>query len=236
MSWPGRGSGFGLRVRQQLRENVSKRAVKKKIQVVQEFYSFGCGRCELGGTLDCKVQTWSKELQALRKIALDAGLEETLKWSFPCFTSEGRNIVLLSATNDYCALSFLNGSLLADPAGLLVLPGENSRVARVAKFTSLKDIRQKRATLLSYIAEAVEVERKGLKRDRSVDEKLTLPEELEAAFAKDARLKNAFFALTPGRQRGYVIYFSQAKQAATRSARIEKCTSKILKGLGFHDR
>lgn len=213
-----------------------KSSMKKKIQVVQEFYSFGCGRCELGGTPDCKVQTWSKELQALRKIALDAGLEETLKWSFPCFTSDGRNIVLLSALTDYCALSFMNGSLLKDPAQILVLPGENSRVARVAKFTSLREIRQKRATLLAYIAEAVEVERKGLKRDRSADEKLVLPEELEAVFKKDARLKKAFFALTPGRQRGYVIHFSQAKQAATRVARIEKCKSKILKGLGFHDR
>lgn len=163
-------------------------------------------------------------------------VRETLKWSFPCFTSNGRNIVLLGAFSDYCSLSFLNGSLLDDPAGILALPGANSRVARVVKFTSLKDILEKRATLLSYIERAVELESKGLKRDRRTDEKLVLPDELKAAFRKDARLERAFVHLTPGRQRGYVIYFSQAKQTATRSARIEKYKNKILKGLGFHDR
>lgn len=210
--------------------------MKKKIHVVQEFYSFGCGRCERGGTPQCKVHTWTKELQALRKIALDCGLEETLKWSFPCFTSNGKNIVLLAAFNEFCSLSFFKGSQLKDPEGILVLPGENSRRARLVKFTSLKDIRERSRTLSSYIKEAVEIERAGRKPEPSKNEKLEFPPELLQAFARDGTLKKAFLSLTPGRQRGYILHFAQAKQSATRISRIEKCQSKIKKGLGFHDR
>jgi uncharacterized protein YdeI (YjbR/CyaY-like superfamily) len=210
--------------------------MKKKIHLVEEFYTFGCGRCERGGTPECKVHTWEKELEELRKLALDCGLEETLKWSFPCFTHEGKNIVLLAAFSDYCSLSFFNGSLLQDPEGILVLPGENSRIARLAKFTSLRQIREFRKTLSAYIQEAMELSRQGKKPSGSKEQKLELPQELVSAFAADASLKKAFLSLTPGRQRGYVIHFTQAKQPKTRLSRIEKCASKIKKGLGFHDR
>ncbi len=209
--------------------------MKKKITLVEEFYSFGCGRCERGGTPECKVNSWTKELQALRKIALSCGLEETLKWSFPCFTSDGDNIVLLGAFNDYCSFSFFNGSLLHDPNGLLVKPGENSREGRLAKFTSVKEIKAQKPALAAFIAQAVELRRKGIKRDKS-DDQLEIPNELATCFKKSAKLREAFFALTPGRQRGYVLHFSGAKQSGTRLSRIEKCTPKILKGLGFHDR
>lgn len=210
--------------------------MKKKIETLSEFYNFGCGRCERGGTPQCKVNTWTEELQALRKIALSCGLEETLKWSFPCFTSEGKNIVLLGAFNEYCSLTFFSGSLLKDPQRLLVLPGENSRVGRLAKFTSLKEIKAHKSTLVTYIEEAKEIARQNLKRDVSGDDELTLPRELKEVLNAEPRLREAFFQLTPGRQRGYVIHFSQAKQSATRRARIEKYKSKILSGLGFHDR
>jgi uncharacterized protein YdeI (YjbR/CyaY-like superfamily) len=144
--------------------------------------------------------------------------------------------VLLAAFSDYCSLSFFGGSLLKDPEGILVWPGENSRIARLAKFTNLKEIKSRRTTLASYIKEAVEMQERGLKPAPVATLKLELPEELEAAFKTDRQLKKAFLSLTPGRQRGYVIYFAQAKQAATRSARIEKCKSKIKAGLGLHDR
>jgi uncharacterized protein YdeI (YjbR/CyaY-like superfamily) len=208
--------------------------MKKKIESVEEFFSFGCGRCERGGTPACKVRTWERELQSLRKIALSCELEETLKWSFPCFTWEGKNVVLLGAFNEHCSLNFFNGSLLKDPDGILVKAGENSREGRLAKFTSEKEIQLHKKALIACIEDAIEMSRKGLKRDSSADE-LRIPEELTAAFNKDPKLREAFFNLTPGRQRGYVLHFTQAKQSLTRLTRIEKCKGKILKGLGFHD-
>lgn len=210
--------------------------MKKKIHLVEEFYTFGCGRCELGGTPDCKVHTWEKELQELRKLALACGLEETLKWSFPCFTYEGKNIVLLAAFSDYCSLSFFNGALLKDPEGILVFPGENSRIARLAKFTNITQIRKSRSTLTAYIKESIELSRKGIKPAGSKDNKLEFPPELVEAFKADASLKKAFLALTPGRQRGYVIHFSQAKQSKTRQSRIENSRNKIMNGLGYFDK
>lgn len=210
--------------------------MKKKIETIDEFYSFGCGRCEHGGTPECKTKTWKKELQALRKIALGCGLEETLKWSVPCFTSDGHNIVVLGAFKEYCSLSFFRGSLLKDPEGILVKPGENSRIGRLAKFTSLNQIKTHRAALVACIEQAKDVASKGMRHDSSKDEKPQLPSELEEAFAAAPKLREAFFNLTPGRQRGYLIHFSQAKQSTTRRARIEKYRSRILQGIGFHDR
>ncbi|UBM59541.1 DUF1801 domain-containing protein [Marinilongibacter aquaticus] len=202
---------------------------------IDHYLSEGCGRCPLGGTPDCKVHLWPKELVLLRKILLDCGLTEELKWSMPCYTYKKKNILMLSAFKSYCALSFFKGALLQDTAGLLEKPGENTQSARLIKFTNTDSIRELESELKAYIFEAIEIEKAGLKVEAKEKEGLVLVDEFAEALAQDAAFKAAFEALTPGRQRGYNLYFSAPKQAKTRIARIEKYKSKILTGLGFHD-
>ena len=202
---------------------------------VETYLLEGCGRCPLGGTPDCKVHTWSNELKYLRSIVLDCGLTETSKWGVPCYTYQNGNVAIVSALKGYAALSFFKGVLLKDPEGILEKPGENSQSDRLIKFTDVSQIAVLESTLKEYIYEAIEVERLGLK----VEFKKTpepMPEELEAKLEDDPQLKAAFYALTPGRQRGYIIHFSQPKQSATRVSRIEKCIPKIMEGIGFFDR
>ncbi|MFN0201337.1 MAG: YdeI/OmpD-associated family protein [Bacteroidia bacterium] len=195
----------------------------------------GCGRCPLGGTPDCKVHNWQEELIQLRRIILECGLVEELKWKHPCYTYQNNNVLLLGAFKDYCMLSFLKGALLQDVNGLLVKPGENTQVGRVIRFTSVEQILEIENTLKTYIYEAVEVEKAGLKGAYKSISEYAIPEELQQKFIEDPDFQAAFEALTPGRQKGYLLYFSAAKQAKTREARIEKYMTQIFAGKGIHD-
>ncbi len=202
---------------------------------IDHYLQEGCGRCPLGGTPDCKVHTWKKELVCLRKIMLSCGLEEELKWGVPCYTHRKKNILVLAAFKEYCSISFFKGVLLKDPHHLLQQAGENTQSARLIRFTQLKDIPQQEAILRSYIFEAIEIENAGLKpATKNIDE-YPIPLELHQHFKEDPGLKEAFFSLTPGRQKGYLIYFSAPKQAKTRESRIQKYIPLILKGKGIHD-
>lgn len=202
---------------------------------VTPYFSEGCGRCALGGTPECKVHRWPKELKHLRNVILECGLVEELKWGVPCYTHNKANIAILAAFKDYCALSFFKGSLLHDEQKILHSPGENSQASRLFKFTSIKEITKLERIIKAYIFEAIEIENAGLKVKFKKAEEYPIPVEFELAMKKNPALQKAFYALTPGRQKGYLLHFSQAKQAATREARIEKYTPKILMGKGMMD-
>ncbi|MDY0779766.1 YdeI/OmpD-associated family protein [Tenacibaculum sp. IB213877] len=202
---------------------------------IEEYLSEGCGRCKLGGTPDCKVHTWSQELELLRNIVLETSLTEEIKWGVPCYTYKKKNVVMISAFKNFCCLTFFKGSLLSNTQKLLEKQGENSHVTRIIKFTNTTKIKKNEIIIKALIFEAIEIEKSGqqviVKKNSD-----PIPEELENILATDGELKNAFFALTPGKQRGYILYFSQPKQAKTRISRIEKCTPKILNGEGLHDK
>lgn len=189
-------------------------------------------------TLDAifaKPGPWQAEMNALRAIMRDCPVVEELKWHQPCYSYHGSNLVIIGAFKEFCTLSFFKGVLLSDRAGILVAPGENSRSARIAKFTDLVEIQKQAATLKAYVHEAVEMEKAGTKVDLPPDD-FALPAELLDKMASDPALAAAFHALTPGRQRGWCLYFSQPKQSATRAGRIDKATPQILSGKGMHDR
>ena len=179
---------------------------------------------------------WHAELKVLRAIVLECGLDEVLKWGKPCYTFEGHNVAILYRFKDFCALGFLKGALLADPEGVLVAPGKDSQAMRRLQFTDAKEIKRMKAVVKGYVQAAILVAKSGLEIDFKARRQLELPKELEGAFRKSPKLKQAFNALTPGRQRGYVLHFAGAKQSQTRVARIEKCTKKILAGKGFNER
>lgn len=200
----------------------------------ETFFSEGCGRCALGGTPECKVHRWQHELAELRRIILDCGLTEDCKWGVPCYTFQGKNIVLLSAFKDHCVISFFKGALLHDEHGILTFPGKNSQVDKVIRFTNPEQIRKMEDWMKIYIFEAIEVEKAGLKVQKS--QTPDLPDELKHTFETVPALKEAFGALPPGKQRGWVLYFSEPKQAQTRQARIIKSIPKMLNGKGLHDK
>ena len=181
-----------------------------------------------------KAGNWRKEMERLRAIVLDCGLTEELKWYQPCYTFEKSNVVIISAFKAYCVLAFFKGALLKDARHILVPPGKNTQAVRQARFTSVREIVELEPVLKAYLREAIEVEKAGLKVKRST--KLTLPEELQNRFDESPALKEAFDALTPGRRRAYVLYFSGAKQSRTRESRIDKCAPRILEGKGLNDR
>lgn len=187
-----------------------------------------------------KEKKWQKEIEQLRVIALDCGLTEELKWGCPCYVfpaagEKKSNIVLIHTFNDYCAFLFFKGALLNDANGILIRQTENVQSARQARFTHLKEIVKQERILKSYIYEAIEVERAGLKVTLKKTTEYSIPEEFKLALKKNAALKKAFEALTPGRQRGYILHFSSPKQSKTRESRIEKCTKQILAGKGLND-
>ena len=183
------------------------------------------------------AEPWKAELEQLRRIVLECGLTEEVKWGAPCFTADGGNVVILGVLNDYCCLSFFKGVLLTDPEGILQAPGDNSRSGRLIPFTAVDQILAREATLTAYVTEAAELERAGAKVDFSKDrDDVPIPDELLAKFAEDAAFKVAWDALTPGRKRGYLLQFTGAKQSATRTSRIEKHAPRILQGKGMHDR
>ncbi len=195
----------------------------------------GCGRCEYYKTPKCKVLPWGDALRELRRIVLDCGLIEDYKWSQPCYTIRGKNVLIVTAFRDYAALAFFKGALLKDTHLLLVAPGVRSQAARQLRFTDVQTILEQEALLKTYIHQAIAVEEAGLQVQFKKGQEL-IPKELIQQFEKDPELKAAFNALTPGKQRGYLIHFSQPKQSATRTSRIEKCIPKILKGEGMHDK
>ena len=195
----------------------------------------GCGRCKLHATPKCKVHTWAKELVELRRIVNSCGLTEELKWSMPCYTYGKANILMVVAFKEHCVISFLKGALLKDPKELLQSLGENTQGGRVIKFTDVKTILKLESVIKAYIFEAIEIEKAGLKVESKKVSDYNMPEELTAKFKKMPEFKKAFEALTPGRQKGYLLHFSQAKQSATREARIEKYIPLIMKGKGIND-
>ena len=182
-----------------------------------------------------KDTQWQKEYQKLRTIILNCGLVEELKWGCPCYTFEKRNIVLIHGFKEYCAVLFFKGALLSDANGILIQQTKNVQSARQVRFTNLREIVKMEKILKAYIYEAIEVERAGLRIKLKKTEEFTIPEELQKKLDKKPALKKAFSALTPGRQRGYIFYFSQPKQSKTRESRIEKYIPQILDGRGLND-
>jgi uncharacterized protein YdeI (YjbR/CyaY-like superfamily) len=182
-----------------------------------------------------RVQTWQEEFAALRTIALDCPLTEEFKWGAPCYTFQKKNVVLIHGFKEYCALLFFKGALLRDPEGILIRQTDNVQAGRQIRFTSVQEIATQEAALKAYILEAIEIETAGLKVSSGKGADLVIPGELQDKLAEIPAMKEAFEALTPGRQRAYVLYFSQPKQAKTREARVEKCTDKILSGKGLDD-
>lgn len=195
----------------------------------------GCGRCPLGGTPGCKVNRWRQELKLLRQLLLSCGLDEASKWGVPCYMHKGKNIVIMAAFKDYASLSFFKGSLLSDPQRLLRKPGGNTQDARSLKFTKAAEIEELAGTIKAFVFEAIEVEQSGKKTPDRPKTEPEWPEEFKKAIAENPALKKAFEALTPGRQRGYLLHFSQPKQAKTRESRIGKCIPMILAGKGMQD-
>jgi uncharacterized protein YdeI (YjbR/CyaY-like superfamily) len=182
-----------------------------------------------------KEKKWVEELEQLRMISLECGLNEELKWGVPCYTFQKSNIVLIHAFKEYCAFLFFKGVLLKDSKDILIQQTENVQAARQVRFTNVKEIIKLKPVLKAYIYEAIEVEKAGLKVELKKTEEFKMPEEFQQKLNKMPALKTAFKALTPGRQRAYLLYFSSAKQSKTRETRIEKYTQQILQGKGLDD-
>ncbi|NQF14968.1 hypothetical protein HPY31_13710 [Brevibacillus sp. HB1.3] len=182
-----------------------------------------------------KAKKWKAEYEKLRRIVLDCELTEDFKWMHPCYTFEKKNIVLIHGFKEYCALLFQKGALLKDPNGILIQQTENVQAARQIRFTSVEEIMERESILKAYIQEAIEVEKAGLEVDFKKHEEYTIPEEFQNKLDEIPALKTAFEALTPGRQRAYLLHFSAPKQAKTRESRVEKCMQQILEGKGLND-
>ena len=178
---------------------------------------------------------WKQELSQLRKIALGTQLTEMIKWGVPCYVFQESNIFLLGSFKAFCSISFFKGSLMKDPQGILSKPGENSQSVRMIKFTHFDQIRELEPVIKAYILEAIEIEKSGAKPILEKSVELEFPEELLQILDQDSAFKTAFSALTPGRQRGYNLFFTAAKQPATRISRIEKYRQQILNGKGIND-
>ncbi|CAH8770829.1 YdeI/OmpD-associated family protein [Paenibacillus dendritiformis] len=182
-----------------------------------------------------KAQKWREEYEKLRNIVLDCELTEEFKWMHPCYTFEKKNIVLIHGFKDYCALLFHKGALLQDAHGILIQQTENVQAARQIRFTNLQEIVEMEAILKAYIYEAIEVEKAGLEVNYKKNTEFIVPEEFQNKLNESPDLKTAFEALTPGRQRAYLLYFSEPKQSKTRESRVEKCMQQILNGKGLRD-
>jgi uncharacterized protein YdeI (YjbR/CyaY-like superfamily) len=182
-----------------------------------------------------KTQKWQQELEQLRSIVLDCGLTEELKWGVPCYTFENSNIVLIHEFKEYCALLFFKGALLNDTNGILVQQTKHVQAARQIRFTNVREITRMKKILKAHIYEAIEVEKAGLKVKLKKVSEFPIAEEFQKKLAKNKALKKAFEALTPGRQRGYLLHFSAPKQSKTREARVEKSIPQILEGKGLND-
>jgi uncharacterized protein YdeI (YjbR/CyaY-like superfamily) len=178
---------------------------------------------------------WRQELEKLRAICLDCGLTEEVKWGQPCYTLNKNNVVIIGELKDHCTLSFFKGALLYDAEGILTKPGENTQAGRWIKFNSVRQIAEMEPVLKAYIYEAIEVEKAGLKVQLKTTADFVIPEEFQIRLDAMPALNTAFYALTPGRQRAYILHFSQPKQSKTRSERVEKYIPQILSGKGIND-
>ena len=201
---------------------------------VDLFIADGCGRCDYYATDKCKVRSWQMELQHLRQIMLETGLVEDVKWGVPVYTHQDKNIVIVSALKDCVTFGFFKGVLLSDPKKILEQQGPSVQSARIIRFTAVDQIINLTDTVKEYVKEAVVIEESGVKVEFKKDLE-PIPDELNDMFEGLPALRDAFYALTPGKQRGYIIHFSQPKQSASRINRIEKCIDKIMNGEGFHD-
>jgi len=181
-----------------------------------------------------KAKKWQEEYRALRKIVHDCELTEEFKWMHPCYTLNNKNIVLIHGFKEYCALLFHKGALLQDPHGILIQQTENVQAARQIRFTNVQEIVEKEAIIKDFVSQAIAIEKAGLEVALKKDTE-TIPDELQQKFEEEPALKTAFAALTPGRQRAYILYFSQPKQSKTRVSRIEKYIQQILNGKGLND-
>jgi uncharacterized protein YdeI (YjbR/CyaY-like superfamily) len=182
-----------------------------------------------------KEKRWSAEYAALRRLCLASGLNEELKWGQACYDLNGGNVVLIHGFKDYCALLFMKGALLEDPKGILVQQTKNVQAARQIRFTSLADIDKQKSAIKAYIKKAIAVEKSGAKVEMKTAAQFDVPEEFQKCLDDDPKLAKAFHALTPGRQKGYLLHFAGAKQSANRAGRVEKQAPRILKGLGLDD-
>lgn len=200
---------------------------------VETYFNEGCGRCSKMATPLCRVRTWEKELQLLRSIILECGLVEELKWSHPCYTFQNKNIVMLGTTKVFCAISFFKGALLADTQQILVTQTENMQATRQLQFTSIDQIASIETSIRSYIFEAIEIEKSGIKIQYKPPDEMVIPEEFQEKLNEDEALRIAFEGLTPGRKKAYLLFFSQAKQSKTRLARVEKWIPTIKQGKGM---
>lgn len=209
--------------------------IRKMITNVDDYFTKGCGRCGRFETPDCSVQTWSVGIADLRRICRDAGLVETAKWGHPTYKHNGRNIAILGAFKQDFRITFFNGSLLKDPEGILEAKGPNTTVADMIRFTEAAMVRGQEQTIRAYLSEAMAYADAGVKPVK-VATPLVLPDELITALDSDPQLADAFHALTPGRQKSYVIILNGAKKPETRVARIERFRDKILAGKGALDR
>ncbi len=178
---------------------------------------------------------WPNEAKLMREVCLESGLEEDFKWRFPCYTNNGKNLIMIQTFKNMCALLFFNGVLLKDPKKLLKAPGENSQIGRRLEFKSFSEVSKVKSAMKALIKEAIKADNSGTKIVKSAPKTLTMPAELQDQLNKNKKLKAAFEKLTPGRQRLYTMHIASAKQEATRIARVQKCIPKILKGLGLND-
>ena len=206
-----------------------------KPQNVDDFLQDGCGRCAKGGTPDCKVHLWTQELMFLRNLCLESGLTETIKWGMPVYTHKDKNAIILGAFKEFSTIGFFKGSLLNDPQHILQVSGENTQDSRLIKFTSLQEVTKLEDWIRIFIQDAIAIEVQGLKPPKMEKKDLVLPEELRAFLDENPEVSSAFYALTPGRQRSWVIFISGAKQSTTRESRVLKAVPKILEGKGMHD-
>ncbi len=181
------------------------------------------------------TKKWREELTILRSIVMDSGLVEELKWGAPCYVHEKANVIIIHGFKDYFALMFFKGALMKDPQNLLHKPGENTQSGRQIRLTSMDEMLGQEEVIRAYIQHAIEVEKAGEKVIAKKTEEYPVPSELEESFAENSDLQHAFYGLTPGRQRAYLLHFAEAKQSATRKARIEKYTQRILNGKGILD-
>ncbi|KEO75682.1 hypothetical protein EL17_21875 [Anditalea andensis] len=200
---------------------------------VDKYLIDGCMRCKYGGTSLCKVNSWRTAIELLRQIVLETGLKEEIKWGSPVYTHLGKNIVSVGVLKDGAIMGFFKGALLSDTHKMLQQQG-NVQSGRIIKFTREEDIERVQEVLKAYIHEAIGIEESGMKVAIKARPE-PIPDELQQAFESDPVFKKAFYNLTPGRQRGYIIHFSQPKQAQTRRGRIEKLKNQILNGIGLHD-
>lgn len=200
-----------------------------------DFFSKGCGRCARFATADCSTRPWIDGLNALRRICLDLGLEETVKWAHPCYMHAGRNIAIFGAFRSDFRLSFMNPGLLVDSEGVLEPPGPNSQTPGMIRFTATGQVGEMQSVIRAYLRQLMDHAEAGTKPAK-VDREIDMPDELIEALDADPELAEAFHALTPGRQKSYLFALNQAKQSATRLARIEKFRGKIIAGKGALER